>query len=154
MMWLWQFPMWEVVVECRCSSYSRMRTQIFGSYAQREGPWYSLQNGNDIWKTKWRSWSASFQLILLLRGANLSYQIYGRRACCARTAARVRDDILRSQRTNFHFEHPASLSFQYWGCDMIFEICALFPPQKGSNVRTMFAPIVFFPRSFYIKYNF
>ena len=90
--------------------------------------------------------------LLLLCGVNLPYQIYGRWACCARTVAWVRDDILRSQRTNFHFERRASLSFQYWGCGMIFEICALFPPQKGGNVRTMFAPI-FSSHVAYMEYN-
>ena len=85
--------------------------------------------------------------LLLSCGVNLSYQIFGWRACCSRTAAWVRDDIFRSQRTNFHFERPVYLSFQYWGCGMIFEICTLFAPQEGSNVRTMFGAIVFFPHS-------
>ena len=100
----------------------------------------TLEKQNEDHRVRVSNW------LLLSCGVNLSYQICGRWACCSRTDAWVRDDIFRSQRTNFHFERPASLSLQYWGCGMIFEICALSAPQKGSNVRTMFGPIVFFPR--------
>ena len=109
---------------------------------------------NDIWNEKEEHGLEVSNRLHLSCGVNLSYQIYGWSACCAKTATRVCDDILRSRRTSFPFECPASGVFNigYVAQSINLEMSALFAGQKGSNVRTMFAPIFFISDS-YLKYN-
>ena len=132
----------EVLCNAEFFCYTWLHTQICGFCTVRKGPWHSLQNGNDIWNEMEDHGLRVSTRLHLSCGVNLSYQIYGWSTCCARTATRVCDDILRSRRTSFPFECPASGVFNIGdvaqGSNL--EMSALFAGQKGSNVRTMFAP--------------
>ena len=90
---------------------------------------------------------------------NLSYQIYGRRAClCGDSHMNVRDDILRlTKDRGFQFKHLASGVFNIgdvaWS--IILEICALSERQKGSNAIIQYVcshSSIFLSHS-YLKYN-
>ena len=106
----------------------------------------TLEKQNEDHRVRVSNW------LLLSCGVNLSYQICGRWACCSRTDAWVRDDILRSMTTNFHFERPASCLFNIGDVAWSLKSAHSSHPRKAVMSELCLVPL-FSSHVDYMEYN-
>ena len=93
------------------------------------------------WRWKERSSMMSFNWLHSLFGVNVSFHICWWQVGCARTATQAWWNVEIGE-DKFEFECPFKIGDV--ACSIIIEICMPFALLKGSNVRTVFAPILSF----------